>query len=296
MVGFQIGAASVTRIFEFIDHAEPAAEFFLHDFDEQVFAQHRSWLRPRFLEPGTDSVLLHMQSWLVRTPRHTILIDSCCGNHKERPGPGWEHFHQLNTGYMDRFKETGVGPEDVDFVLCTHLHVDHVGWNSRLDNGRWVPTFPNAKYVMARAEHDFWAEAAKDEATPIVPRNIYNDSVLPVVEAGLAELIDGSGSVGDVLTIHPAPGHTPGHFHADLLSQGKRAMFIGDILHSPVQIPLWRWSSRFCVDAEKAKESRREVLALCAERGDLLIPAHFGEPHAGYVKAAGDEFEIDFRR
>jgi len=179
-------------------------------------------------------------------------------------------------------------------VMCTHLHVDHVGWNTRLENGKWVPTFPNAKYVMSRTDHDHWAALAKKADTEAYQVNTYNDSVLPIVEAKKAEFVSGDHGMCGCLTLKPAPGHTPGQIRVDLDSRGKRAIFAGDALHNPVQVPLWKWNSCFCEDRDLARKSRHTLLADCVEQGALLMPAHFAPPHAAYVKDKGDRFELDW--
>ena len=179
-------------------------------------------------------------------------------------------------------------------MMCTHLHVDHVGWNTRLENGKWVPTFPNAKYVMSRTDHDFWAAEAKKADTEAFIVNTYNDSVLPIVEAKKAEFVSGEHGMCGCLTLKPAPGHTPGQIRVDLDSRGKRAIFAGDALHNPVQVPLWKWNSCFCEDRDLARKSRHTLLADCVEQGALLMPAHFAPPHAAYVKDKGDRFELDW--
>jgi len=286
-----IGAARVTRIEEQMGPGFPADQFF-PEFDAAVFKQHEHWLAPTYYAPELGRLVASIHSWLIRLGGRTILVDACSGNHK--PRPGMPRFDNLNTAYLDRLRAAGVQPEEIDLVLCTHLHVDHVGWNTRLENGRWVPTFPRAKYVMSRTDHGHWAAAAGKPGTEAYQVNTYNDSVLPIVEAGLAEMVDDSHDLGRGLLIRPSPGHTPGHIRIDLESQGKRAMFSGDALHNPVQVPLWRWNSRFCEDPARARQSRHELLAHCAESHALLMPAHFAPPHAAYIKAAGDGFALDW--
>ena len=259
---------------------------------DEVIAENRSWLDHRYIEPETGRFILSHHSYLVRTPRWTAIVDTCCGNHKPRPRvPAWDN---LNRPYLDNMQALGVAPEEVDFVMCTHLHVDHVGWNTRLENGKWVPTFPNAKYVMSRTDHDHWAALAKKPDTEAYQVNTYNDSVLPIVEARKAEFVAGEHAMCGCLTLKPAPGHTPGQIRLDLDSRGKRAIFAGDALHNPVQVPLWKWNSRFCEDRNLAARSRNTLLGDCVEQGALLMPAHFAPPHAAYVKAKGDRFELDW--
>jgi len=203
-------------------------------------------------------------------------------------------MHHLNNRYLERMAAVGVAPGDIDYVLCTHLHVDHVGWNTRLENGRWVPTFPNAKYVFSRREY----EAAKAEAAgadaPGFIKNTFADSVLPVVESGKACLVDDVHELLDCLTLRSAPGHSPGHVRIELASHGEQGVFAGDILHSPLQIPLWQWSSVVCWDGKMAAQARRELLEFCCDENALLIPGHFEAPYVGRIRRADDTFAIDF--
>ncbi len=291
MEDFTLGNIRITRVPEMINPSAAARDFF-PEYEEELYNRHKHWLEPKFIDPVTQQLLIYMQSWVIRTEKHTILVDSCIGNDKDRDGVG--RFHMLNTPYLQRLKGIGVNPEDVDFVLCTHLHVDHVGWNTRLENGRWVPTFPNAKYLMSRVEHDHWHHHAQLPDTSRRDKNIYNDSILPVVEAGLTRFIDGEDAIEDRLTIHPCPGHTPGHVRLDLASLGKQAIFSGDVVQCPLQVPLWFWNSKFCIDRAQSAKSRKEVLATCAERHALFVPAHFADPFVAYINAKGDSFELDF--
>jgi glyoxylase-like metal-dependent hydrolase (beta-lactamase superfamily II) len=286
-----IGDVRVTRIEEQMGPGFPAKDFF-PEFDADTFAAEQHWLAPSYFQPESGRLIASIHSWLLRTGKHTILVDACSGNHK--PRPGMPRFDMLDTKYLDRLREAGVQPEEIDFVMCTHLHVDHVGWNTRLENGIWVPTFPNAKYVMSRIDHDHWAAMAKKADTDAYQINTYNDSVLPIVEAKKAEFVSGEHGMCDCLTLKPTPGHTPGQIRVDLASRGRRAIFAGDALHNPVQVPLWKWNSRFCEDLDLARKSRHTLLADCVEQGALLMPAHFAPPHAAYVKANGERFEPDW--
>jgi glyoxylase-like metal-dependent hydrolase (beta-lactamase superfamily II) len=285
-----VGAVRVTRVEEMMGPGFPAAQFF-PEFDAETFRAHEHWLAPRYYEPASGKLVASIHSWLVQTDKHTILIDTCSGNHK--PRPGMPRFDMLDSPWLDRLAAAGVRPEDIDIVMCTHLHVDHVGWNTQLRDGRWVPTFPNARYLMSRTDHAHWEAAAKNPQTPAFERNTYNDSVLPVIEAGKAVLVDDGHACDDCLTVRAADGHTPGHVR-DLASRDRRAVFSGDALHNPVQVPLWRWNSTFCVDRDRARQSRHAILSHCAESGALLLPAHFGTPHAARIRARGDSFELDW--
>lgn len=281
-----IGAVRVTRVHETV-LVEDARSWF-PDFDAEALAPHLPWLAPRHYDPPTGRILMPVQSWVLRDGRRTILVDTCCGNHKDRLGiPG---MHGLDTPYLERLAAAGVRPEAVDFVLCTHLHLDHVGWNTRLADGRWVPTFPNARYVFSRAEFDKLA----DPRAGALDRLIFQDSVAPLLEAGQVLLVEGEHNLEDLLTIRPAPGHSPGHVRIELASDGALGVFSGDIIHSPIQAPFWRWSTRFCEDPAQAARTRGDLLAFCAETGALLLPGHFNHDPVARVRVAGDGFGLDF--
>lgn len=288
----RIGDVVVTRIQERTAWPEPMLAFF-PELDPACLQANAHWLAPNHYDPDTRSALFHFHSWLVRTPHHTILVDTCNGDHK--PRPGLPMSDQLDTGYLGRLRAAGVAPQEIDFVFCTHLHADHVGWNTRLENGRWVPTFPNAIYLMSRLEHDTWAQRSTDPARLQWQRNMYTDSILPVVEAGMACLLDAAHAVDDAFVVRPAPGHTPGNCRADLHSRGRHASFCGDMLHTPLQVLHWEVNSRPCEDKAQARRSRHEILSFCADHDALLLPMHFGAPYASYIRRApGDRFRLDW--
>jgi glyoxylase-like metal-dependent hydrolase (beta-lactamase superfamily II) len=217
---FTIGAAKITRIEETY---EPNfdAKWFFPDWQPDVVERHRDWMLPNHYDPASGKLKLSVHSWFVQVGGRNILIDTCVGNDKERPFfPLW---HRLKTPYLDRLAQAGAKPEDVNLVMCTHLHSDHVGWNTRLTNGRWVPTFPNARYLFSRAdfEHFKTIDPQKSPAGAAA----YKDSVAPIAEAGLADLVSGLHTVDEHLTLEPAPGHTPGTMFITLASHGARAVF-----------------------------------------------------------------------
>ena len=274
----RIGDVTITRVEEMCGPSF-SPSFLYADWTPQILEENRHWLVPDSFHEAKGLFIGSVHTWIVRTAYHTILIDTCCGNDKQRPGmPG---FHMLKFPFLERLRAAGVAPEEVDYVLCTHLHVDHCGWNTRLDNGRWVPTFPNAKYIFSKAECDHWADPANQKDP--VNAGVFKDSVLPILEGGLAELVDGAGMIGDELTIDPSPGHSPGHVAILLRSRGDQAIFSGDLMHQPVQIVYPDWNSCFCADAEMARSSRKRILELCVEHRAMLFPAHFGGSHAGFV-------------
>ncbi len=290
----KIGAATVTRIEE--SHGPGfAPDMLLPDWDPAVLAEHGHWLAPRYYDPAANVLVSSIHSWLIQTPHHTILIDTCVGNHK--PRPHFPRFHMRDTPYLARLKAAGVNPGDVDYVMCTHLHVDHVGWNTTLRDGRWVPTFPNAKYVFSRTEHDHWNPALNTTHPPETAA-VFADSVAPVIAAGQARMVEMTDRLGDTLLIEPAPGHAPGHVVFRLLEdangKGEEGVFIGDVMHHPIQVYRPEWSSRFCTDPREAETSRRRVLEHCAGCAARVFPAHFGAPHTGRVRRDGTGYRFEF--
>ncbi len=266
---------------------------FFPESDPEVVAAHRDWLMPRFIDPETTKVVLCIQSYVIRTAHHTILVDTCVGNHKPRPArPAW---HMQELPYLADLAAAGVAPEEIDFVLCTHLHVDHVGWNTRLLDGRWVPTFPNAKYVFSRKEYETWRKRHDSGAEVPVPE-VFQDSVLPVVEAGQAVIVEDDHRIDDGMWIEPSPGHTPGHVMLNLESRGERALMTGDVIHHPLQLVRPEWSCRACEDPAQSARTRTAMLERVADSDTLLCPAHFASPTMGHVLSApgGDGYRYRF--
>ena len=290
MTTHRIGDTTITRIEEQMGPGFPANGL-LPDWDPAILAEHGGWLAPNYYQPESGRFVSSIQSWVVKTKHHTILVDTCCGNGKNRPGS--DRFHMLNTPYLQRLADAGVRPEDVDYVLCTHLHVDHVGWNTQLLDGRWVPTFPNARYVMSKTERDHW-DPSLNPSLKAGQAEIFTDSVLPVIAAGQAMVVDMTDQIGDGLLIAPAPGHAPGHIMLRLLSGGQEGIFIGDVMHHPIQVYRPEWSSAFDYDPRQAEKSRRAMLAHCADGNVHVFPAHFGRPHTGFVRRQGDGFRFEF--
>ena len=253
---------------------------FFPDATRDVVEANKDWLMPRYIDPKTIEIILCIQSYIIKTSHHTILVDTCVGNHKSRPArPSW---HMQNAPFIEELANVGVHPEEVDFVLCTHLHVDHVGWNTKLVDGRWVPTFPNAKYIFSRNEYELWENRHKNgEAVP-VPL-VYEDSVLPIVEAGQAIIVEDTHQIDDGMWLEPAPGHTPGHVMLNLKSREETALMSGDAIHHPIQLIRPEWSSRACEDPHMSAVSRTKMLERVADTNTLLCPAHFGSPTMGHV-------------
>jgi len=235
---------------------------------------------PNQLCAVTGKLILPIQGFLLKTPAHVVLVDACVGNDKTNPGiPDW---HQRSDGrFMAALTAAGIGPKDIDYVLCTHLHTDHVGWNTRLEDGRWVPTFPNARYLMPAADEEFFSASAG---------NAYTQSVLPVVEAGRAELVTAGHMLGDCITLIPTPGHTPGHVSVLVRSGTAEAVITGDALHTSAQC--WRpdWHFKYDTDPDLAAVSRRQLLEDASEANRKVLGSHFSLPSIGRVKVHGDAF------
>lgn len=266
----------------------PARDFFPHTAEED-WAPHRHWLEPHALDPETSEVRLFMQSYIVRTSHHTILIDTCIGNDKERESrPSWHR--KTDDTYMSALAAHGIAVEDIDFVLCTHLHGDHVGWNTRLENGRWVPTFPNARYVFSNKELEFW----RDEGDPNFPRTPIEDSVLPIVEAGRAELVSNDYALDDEVWLEPTPGHTPDHVAVAFASRGESAVMCGDLMHSPIQCLYPEWIPRPDWDTDLAARTRRAFLERYCDADTVVCTAHFPLPSTGRIVSNGDAFRFQF--
>ncbi|MES1924856.1 MBL fold metallo-hydrolase [Salinisphaera sp. T31B1] len=288
----KLGDTRLDVVWETDDHSFDAQQFFKHSTRED-FARHEDWISPLHFDAHTNRIALSMHSWLVRTPRLTVLIDGCVGNDKQRPTrPAW---HELNTPFLDRLAALGVKPADVDYVMCTHLHADHVGWNTCLVDGRWVPTFPNAKYVISRREHEIW-QARFETNTADEPGHhlqSFIDSVLPIVEAGKALIVDDGYELDDLITIEAAPGHTEGHVAIWLHAGRESGVFTGDVIHHPIQIHHPDWSCMGCENPTDANRTRARILERCLSQGTLLLPGHFMAPHAGYVEH--DTHGLSFR-
>ncbi|MFI1753711.1 MBL fold metallo-hydrolase [Streptomyces sp. NPDC020571] len=245
------------------------------------------WLRPHFADDeGTLRIDSHTFAFTVGGSR--VLVDTGIGNGKERANPAW---HDLRTDFLQRLTAAGFPPDSVDLVILTHLHADHVGWNTRRENGTWVPTFRNARYLTSRTEREFWAGYAMEEAR----RQMFRDSVFPVEEAGLLDLVDvpaeGLETVPGLRLI-PTPGHTPGHLAVELTSRGRTALITGDCIHHPVQLAHPAVGACVDIDPERSETSRRELLGSLADTDTLVLGTHFAPPTAGRVVTHEDTYRL----
>lgn len=247
-------------------------------------------LAPDFYDLENDLFKLSIHSWLLRRGALRILIDTCAGNQKYRPA--FKLLHELDTPWLSRLGQAGVLPEQVDFVVCTHFHVDHVGWNTRFVDHRWVPTFPNARYIFPRLEREALDPAFGIARAGSSEHAIYLDSILPVIEAGQAVFVEGGESLTPGVDLMPVPGHSKGQIAVRVRSRGDEAMFVGDVVHHPLQIDHPEWNSSRCEDPVMARDTRLRVLHHCARNASLLAPAHFARPHCGKVERDSSGFRF----
>jgi len=279
----QLGDIEIRRVLELEEPFLPIGEMF-PDATPEAIAPHRHWLEPNALEAGGDRVILPVQAYLVRTRHHTILIDTCIGCDKSIKG--MDNWHQRqDQGWLARLRAQGVEPEAIDYVFCTHFHVDHCGWNTRFVDGRWVPSFPNAKYIFSRPEY---------EAAEARPGSLFRESVLPVMEAGQAVLVEMDHALDDEVWLQPAIGHTVGQVAVNLASKGHRAAMCGDLIHHPVQCAHPDWNPKFDLDPVRAAVTRRQFLDQHCDTGSVIMTAHFPSPSIGHLVHRDNRFHFDY--
>jgi len=282
MRSWTIGDVTVTRIVElwkFTDHinmtiadAEP----------EEVIAM--DWLHPHYATPDGQQIM-NFQGFVVQTPTLNVMLDTCIGNGRDRV---YDVFRNLNTSFIQDLGALGLAPEDIDVVLCTHLHFDHVGWNTHWNGSQWAPTFPNARYLFGKTEYAAWQEMRSHEDHGLHDVRHLADSVDPIVERGLADFIDVDHRLSENLWVEPSHGHSPGHIHLCIESNGERGVITGDLMHHPIQTALPARPARFDMDTEQGIRTRTGFIEKYRDSGVLVIGAHFADPTAGWIKSEGD--------
>ncbi|CAN7625918.1 MBL fold metallo-hydrolase [Caballeronia sp. dw_19] len=293
----KIGNVAIHKVDE-IARMALEAKWLFPSIDEELVAAHRHTLGPLLVEPGSTRLYMSFHSYVIRTRHHTILVDACNGNHKQRPSmPAW---NDLDTPYLANLAAIGVRPEDIDIVLCTHLHADHVGWNTRLQNGKWVPTFPNARYLMARVEYEHLLKQKHADPHTPVNRGSFDDSVLPVVEHGRADMVELDHMVerelGENIWLSPACGHTPGHVFVNVGEHGReRAVFTGDVIHHPIQFIDTSVANLADFNPQQARDTRLGLMRRYADTDTLVMTGHFPSPTAGRIVSHGDQFRFAFK-
>ena len=270
-----VGEATITSVAE---SETPTSPKFLFDginkLDVLAAAEAAPWLAPHFVsEEGYLKQKIHC--CVIDVGDHRIAVDTCVGNDKQRGNPFW---HEQQGPFLDELTAAGYPPESITHVICTHLHVDHVGWNTRLVDGEWVPTFPNAEYLFVQAEYDHW-EATED----LFGDPVFQDSVAPINDADLASMVAPDHRICDEVSFQSTPGHTPGHVSVVIESNGSRAIITGDMAHHPMQLADPNLSSMFDTDSDEARATRHEVFPGWADGSTLVIGTHFGTPTAGIM-------------
>jgi len=279
MLKWQIGDVRITRIQEI---ELPGLTWLLPDATAENLGS-IGWISP-FVD-ATGDAMASVHALLIETPERTVIVDTCIGNDKERPIPAW---NGLQTSFLQDLEAAGPGAGGVDAVVCTHLHVDHVGWNTRLVEDRWVPTFENARYLLGRVEWEHWSQA-EDK----LQKQVVGDSVRPVVDAGLVDLVESDHEICAEVRLEPTPGHTPGHVSVRISSRGEEAVITGDLAHHPCQIAHPEWCANVDSDRAQALETRRAFLARYADTPTLVIGTHFAGPTAGRLVRDGDAYRLD---
>ena len=279
---WRVGAVTVTKIVEL--EVTGGSRFILPQATYEAVLP-ISWLQPDFAdERGRLKMSIH--ALVVETPNRRIIVDTCLGNDKEnRRIPTW---NKLQTSFLADLAAAGYARETIDTVVCTHLHVDHVGWNTILVDGRWIPTFPNARYLIGRVEYAHWTgQSEREDMTAVLA-----DSVAPIRDAGLVDPVETDHRICDEITLVPTIGHTPGHVSVRIASAGETALITGDFMHHPCQIARPEWSSTADSDPVAARRTREAMLAGLAGTPTLVIGTHFAGRTAGRIVRDGEAFRL----
>ena len=267
---WHVGDVKVSRVVEL--EITGGTRFILPDATRDACRPYR-WLHPHFMDDA-GNLVMSVHALVVDTGARRIVVDTCIGNDKERDIPAWSH---LQTSFLEDLAAAGYPRESIDTVLCTHLHVDHVGWNTMLVDGQWLPTFPNARYLVGAEEWNYWRDVAS--SGPVLA-----DSVRPVIDAGLVDFVPTDHRLCDEVWLEPTPGHTPGHVSVRIASAGRNALVTGDCIHHPCQMTRPDWCSSADYDQAAARRTREALLERHADDDTLVIGTHFATPTAGYVK------------
>jgi len=287
MKPFKVGEFEVSSIIEREGPIRPPAVMFPTS-DPATAARHLREMPSITWSPTSGILFNTYQTFVLRRRSQVILIDTCVGENKARP----PHFNYPKQPWRDGFAAQGLTFDGIDIVINTHLHVDHCGWNTVLVNGRWVPTFPRAQYFIGRREYEFWEQQTQKGWE--LPGRIWTDSALPVVAAGCGKLVDADAELEEGIRLIPTPGHTPGHFCVSVQSRGEQAIFIGDLMHHPLQCREPDWSSCFCVDPQHAAQTRRRFFEQVADTSAIIVPEHFPYPTAGRILRDGEAYRWKF--
>jgi glyoxylase-like metal-dependent hydrolase (beta-lactamase superfamily II) len=272
---FRVGEVEITRIVELCNWEDDITMLLPDATPETVLAY--PWLQPDFAT-AAGKMIINFQCFVMRTGEHNIMLDTCIGADRQRE---FDIFTNMQTSFLEDLAHAGFAPDDIDIVLCTHLHFDHVGWNTRLVDGQWVPTFPNARYLFGRREYEHWIMLR--DTNGYHDLNHMYDAVEPVVDAGLVDLIEPDHAICPELRLRPTPGHTPGHVSVVIESAGERAIVTGDMMHNPIQLERPADPGRFDMDKAEAAKTRVRFVDDMANTDVFVIGTHFAGPTGGYV-------------
>ena len=279
---FAIGNLRLAKV---VDSLEPTSPRFLYvDKRKDDFDPYLEWLQPHFVD-AEKRMLLSVHTFIIRTTHHTILIDTCVGNDKQNLA--YPHWNGRQGLYLRDLAAVGCAPESVDYVFCTHMHLDHTGWNTRLQDGRWIPTFPNATYLFNKREWEHW----QDEPDP-ADQAVVRQNIVPIIEAGQVEWVENAWAIDDEVALIPTPGHTPGHCSVHLRSNGQDAINTGDMMVNPVQIAEPQWSQQSDVDKALAIETRSQFINQHCDTDTLILGTHFNTPTGVYIVSKGEQKKI----
>ncbi|HTV78359.1 MAG TPA: MBL fold metallo-hydrolase [Steroidobacteraceae bacterium] len=284
---WRVGGVEITRLVE-VWKWEDDIWMALEDAKPDL-VKTQPWLLPHHVTPE-GRMFINFQAFVVRAGSRRIMIDTCIGADRERQFP---IFTNMRTTFMQDLASIGIQPTDVDTVLCTHLHFDHVGWNTHRVDGRWVPTFPNARYLFSRKEYDHWLMLRETGGYHGI--NHLADAVDPVVEAGLVDFIAHDHALSDEIRLFPTPGHTPGHVSVHISSQGQEAVITGDMMHHPIQVAMPEHPATFDMDKPAGARTRVDFINRYQDKPVLVIGSHFADPGAGYIVRNGAAWKLQSR-
>lgn len=289
----RIGDVTITSLIERDGPWRRPEDFFL-GYDAEIARRHLETLDPIVFDVASGRMIITYQTFVVRTPRHLVLIDTCTGEDKGYAAP----LDFPKRPWRDAFDAAGLMVEAITHVFCTHMHFDHTGWNTRLETGRWVPMFPNAQYIFHRQEYAYWERIAKEGGKPPGPSpdSAWGFNCRPIVEAGQALMVDDGYELDETFRLVPSPGHSPHHCCVEITSKGQRAIVTGDLMHHALQLREPKWSTVFDSDPGEAERSRRKFLAEVAGTPAIVLPVHFPSPTAGRIASCGDGFDYMFLR
>jgi glyoxylase-like metal-dependent hydrolase (beta-lactamase superfamily II) len=281
---WRVGDVDIARIVE-VYGFEDDISMLLPDATPQ-YVQQFGWLLPHFATPD-GRMIISFQCFVLRSKGRTAMIDTCIGNDRKRE---FDVFCNMQNTFLEDLATAGFPAEEVTDVLCTHLHFDHVGWNTRLVGGKWVPTFPQARYLFGRREWQHWTHLRDTGGYHHMDH--LQDSIEPILAAGLEQFIDAEFRLTDEISLIATPGHTPGHVSVLIESRGERAVITGDLMHSPIQIAIPATEARFDMDRPQAARTRCEFVERFSNSGTLVIGSHFAEPTAGHIVSDGTAWKL----